>query len=314
MLKRIIGVLLCLCIFSQLTGAIAVDLTYPNAAISSTLNKNTELMESVFSDNSLNSMNTAKTGNTSLELSINPKDSSASILLTLNNIVYKTELKGTIEEVPANSLIGYVGVFEGFIDNGDIIFSQSGKSQLPIIANVTFTDSEMFAALTIGYADEINTPTIIFYGDFTKDIATISTTYAENAMRAHVEENALRYDQAPGIAAVAGETVLMGTASATLSSYEAGRLSVFHAQELLNQGVMSTYVKVNTKSSNVLSYVKNVLGYGGRALVAFPDAFNISMCGNDNNLHAIANSYLPQNNVTKTTLDIPVYLGLSTPI
>lgn len=88
-----------------------------------------------------------------------------------------------------------------------------------------------------------------------------------------------------------------------------GDLSVFHADELANQGNMSTYVKVNTKSSLVESYIEDDLGFGSNTMMAYPDTFNISIRGNNNNLHVVTNSYAPQNNSTSTTISIPVYGG-----
>ena len=43
--------------------------------------------------------------------------------------------------------------------------------------------------------------------------------------------------------------------------------------------------------------------------IAYADKFSISICGNNGIIHAVANTYVPQNSETHTTLQIPVYLG-----
>lgn len=111
------------------------------------------------------------------------------------------------------------------------------------------------------------------------------------------------------VAAVDGTCKYQGYDTVYLGNKMAGVLSVFHADELRNQGNMSTYVKVNTKSSLVESYIEDDLGFGSYTMMAYPDTFNISICGNNNNLHAVTNSYTPQNNSTSATISIPVYGG-----
>ena len=51
------------------------------------------------------------------------------------------------------------------------------------------------------------------------------------------------------------------------------------------------------------------MGFGSYTIAAYPDTFNISICGNNNNLHAVTNSYIPQNNSKSATINIPVYGG-----
>lgn len=220
-------------------------------------------------------------------------------------------LKGNYNQVTVDDEIGYVAVYEGvFSSIPDGSLALNPENMLPVIVDVTFSDSEMFAAITLGYATEVANPCILFYGEYSDKIARFSN---ENASRtlSKAEESIARHDnnekELP--LRIDGTCRYKGSTSVYMGAHLAGRLSVFHANELGNQGNMSTYVKVNTDSSSVKDYIENDLGFGSYTVTAYPDTFNISMCGNHNDFHAVTNSYTPQNNSTAATISIPVYGG-----
>jgi len=68
-------------------------------------------------------------------------------------------------------------------------------------------------------------------------------------------------------------------------------------------------VKVNSNTPNMRSYVENTMGFGSSVSSVLPDIFKISISGNHNDFHALANSYLPQNNSTSATITVPYYAG-----
>lgn len=271
---------------------------------------NYEIMHDVFGDNT----NDEFGSNSTIYLCVSPdKDNVDFRLYVDESIIRETTLKGTYNTIDSNNVSGYVAVYEGFIS--PIPNHQFGLTQdemLPIIADVTFSDNDMFAVLTIGYATEQYNPYVFYYGDFTDSIKLISEENAKSKLtesrirqlqdiaesEEQSEEDPLRID---------ATCKYKGTTAAYMGSHKAGVLSVFHADEMINTGVMSTYVKVNTKSANVQDYLEDDLGFGSSIVTVYPDTFNISINGNHNNMHAVTNSYLPQNNSTSATIDIPVY-------
>lgn len=228
------------------------------------------------------------------------------ISLTYNEIHYNAILKGICNEVNAEETSGFVGVYEGSlipVRNGDFISEQSAN--IPIIADITFTNTEMFAILTLGYVTSTEKPVILFLGDFTESIAQVSTIHAERSLA----EVKVRNSETEMITpmSVDGTCKYQESEAAYAGNYMVGVLSIFHADELKNQGNMSTYAKVNTRTYDMEKYIEEDIGLN--AISVYADRFDVSICGNHNSFHAVTNSYLPQDGSTSETINIPVYLG-----
>lgn len=298
---------LCLSFFSANVSAnySSASANDPVCFVSKRLIQNATIMDEVFGENAQHYYDTESYA----QISVSLDRKSATLTLSYDGTISTAVLSGTFETVNVTNGSGYVGVYEGYISpirNRTLELNENG--QLPIIADVTFTDSDIFAVITLGYASETKKPIILFYGDYSTRIANISKSNAARSLEEAQLQKAAE-DEGMSVATVNGTCKFQGSAVVYLGSKMAGVLSVFHASELRNQGNMSTYVKVNTKSSLVENYIKDDMGFGSYTIAAYPDTFNISICGNNNNFHAVTNSYIPQNNSKSATINIPVYGG-----
>ena len=278
--------------------------------VSATLAANTPLMEESFASNYANDF----TGS-SLTLDVSPDNTFVNVALSIKNSIYTAVLPGEAEEIVVGKSVGYVGTYEGFLAKPltskitTPIDGSAVTSGIPAILDITFSGKEIFAVLTVGYATENTDPQIVFFGNLSDKLGAISSERVKkaNAQRsADAEHETIHPDAANG---VDGETRYQGSRTTYLSGYEAGTISLFHANELKNQGTMTAYVKVNTKSSGVQDYIRNVLGYGAGVITAYPDTFDFSICGNRDELHVQTNSYSPQSGSTTSRIIVPIYLG-----
>jgi len=303
----LLALTLCFSLFSTTTSANSsiASANDSNYFVSKTLIQNAAIMDEVFGEKAQDRYDKES----SAQISIGHDKKSATVTLSYKGTVSTAVLNGAFETINSADGTGYVGVYEGFISpiqKRTLALNENG--QLPIIADITFTDSNIFAILTLGYANETNNPDILYYGDYSTQLASISNANATRSLEEAQLQQAAE-NESVSVAAVDGTCKFQGYEPVYFGNRMAGVLSVFHADELRNQGNMSTYVKVNTKSSLVENYIKDDLGYGSNTMMAYPDTFNISICGNNNNLHAVTNSYTPQNNSTSATISIPVYGG-----
>lgn len=240
-------------------------------------------------------------------LRISEDKESVEITFMYDGYSYCSTLHGTYDEVQAGSINGYIGVYEGLVMAVDESTETLVDTATPIIADITFNESEMFVALTLGYAAETTKPIILFFGEISEDIAATSNAYATqtlNAAQAHAQE-----EYSTSATSVDATCRLQGYTYDKMGTHMCGVLSIFHANELRNQNSMTTYVKVNTKSDLVEDYIEDDLGFGEDTLFACADTFNISICGNHDDFHAVVNSYSPQDSATTSTIYVPVYGG-----
>lgn len=243
-------------------------------------------------------------------LSISPNKENAILRFEIDDeIIRETTLYGTYNTIETNNELGYIAVYEGeILPIPNCEYSLAEDEKVPIIVDVTFSDKDMFAVLTLGFATDNYNPNIMFFGNFTDEIKRISKKYADTKMPKFGSANQPdTYESNDDPLRIDATCKYKGTNEVYMGSHKAGALSVFHADEMENTGNMSVYAKVNTKSANVKDYLENDLGFSSIAVV-YPDTFNISICGNHNNMHAVTNSYLPQNNSTSATISIPAYL------
>ncbi len=265
------------------------------------LEQNTELMKEVMGDEGKRSCDY----DSSIEVSISDNLNIISGVLFYKDKVLKYNLEGNCKEVATERCIGYVATYEGAIDFATEEYELDNDKMLPIIIDVVFSKEDMFLVVTIGCASESKRPDIAYYGDFTEDIGNISQKNAESVLKEKKVDTGHKYTSTR----VNGICKYQGSSTINVGSYTAGSISVFHADELRNQGNMSTYVKINTNCYNIEDYLNNDMGYGGKVHIAYADKFSISICGNNGIIHAVGNTYVPQNSETNTTLQIPVYLG-----
>lgn len=306
---KVIVLSMAMILFMGNTNLLAAETQANERLIKATLNRNDGLMREAFEE-APETLQRVADNSVSFEIDIEQKT------LKLDG-AYDVMLSGDIEQVLVDDITGYVGVFEGKLSDGTAV-----------ITDATFTDSELFAVITVGSLG-VNDPAILFYGQLTDTLGSIADKHSEEVI---IQRN-LEKRQGNGVAEYSIEdeaneadtdrtsidtgimplvdaaTKFQGYDTAPNAGYSFGVLSLFHADELRNQGVMTTYTKVNTKCTQVENYLKNVQGFTAGSLVVYADTFDISICGNNDKLHAVPNAYLPQNNTTTATLTIPVYAG-----
>ena len=275
--------------------------------ISQKLRQNTDLMRNVNGGKNNGSIDI----NSSVELTIHNDLCKVDMCLNYQGSIRKVTLSGDYERIATENETGYIGVYNGFIptiSSRNLCISKDGL--LPVTANIVFTNHEMKASLTLGYAGENIDPDILYYGDDTETLNAILCAKIERKLMKETTRDDIGGDDGGGIPSptVDGTCRYKGSANGYQQSYLVSNLSVFHANELRNQGLMSVYAKLNTSSASVLNYIKNHLRFD-TAILVYPEQFSISICGNHNDFHAVTNSYTPQNNSTSAPLNIPFYLG-----
>lgn len=279
--------------------------------IAKTLNENSELFKTSVPTNS-HSVSSVD----SISFAIRQDLSTATVDMRLEDIPYSAVLYGESEKIVTDAnILGHVGVFEG------VLSSSESAEELPVIADVTFTQDELFAVLTIGETTETSNPTIKFYGDLSEKLGQIATKNSELHMQARATteicasedcENDATLDS--GIMPAAYDTTIKYQASTrgNFGSHVCGRLSLFHPSYASSSGNTIVHAKVNTNSSGVLNYLRQDLGYNnvdvaGYALSACPNRFEITVAGQHENFTILPKSYTPQPSETNLTIPIPYY-------
>lgn len=249
--------------------------------------------------------------NNSVEISIGANKESVELTFDYNDVNYTAVLYGTYNEISTESGIGYVGVYYGYASPAsDTDSTLNDVSNIPLVADITFDNTDIFAVLSLGYVSGTSNPDILFYGDFSdkiRDIASInSTQYMERMQTEPIYENNLvplpRTDGTPKLQGV-DPAVYVYDDSVT------GILSVYHSDQLINQGNMSVYAKVNTNCEAI----KNIMqesNENGTVTYACADRFNISIIGR-NQLHILTNSYVPQNAQTSVNIIVPYFTEIT---
>lgn len=226
-------------------------------------------------------------------------------------VQYSIDLPGSATEVVVDELVGFVGVYDGFV-----VFDNVNDSAIYVVADVIFTDSEIFAAIGFGVASDTSTPDVSFYGTLTNSLSTISTAYSKRISEIGNDE-LFESNWAPNkavrsVSDLTEDSKYQGQVEITggeEDDYVFGYISVFHSNEIKDTGVSSFHIKVNTNTANVLNYVREELGYkyiNNNAYSAQPDRFIISATLNHTTLFFLPDSHTPKNGQKTFTLPIPI--------
>ena len=260
------------------------------------LQLNQEETNEIFIDNPNGYITKNDINNLSVKINNNTKS------LNLTGDVEVT-IYGEIDEVEDE---GFVGIFEGMIND-----------EIPINADVTYTDEETFLILTIGYLGTDIFETAMF-GSYSESLATINETKYNVDMRdfeAMASSVSNFYDSNDeGLVetqAVDATNRLQGSTSLYyVSGKPVSTLSVYHANQIRNQSNTKIYAKVNTNQANIKSYLKNYVYTSATNVGAIPDTFKIKITGKHSSFDMINNSCSPGNNTTTATISVP-YLNAS---
>ena len=209
----------------------------------------------------------------------------------------EAHLSGNIEEINTDVYSGFVGFFEGKLEDGTLLS-----------INLTYSDNELLAALTVGcMGDEWFGTT--YFGNTSDKIKQIDDAYSKMLISQNQldeeQSNEIDNKQNDNLARSTSTSIkFQGSTCASTGGYIIGQLSVFHADELKANTVMNTTAKVNTNYSNVRSYLGNQ-GYNTTAMFIVPIQFDISIKSNSYRIEATSSGYSPLNNVKKFSISIP---------
>lgn len=217
---------------------------------------------------------------------------------------------GSVESISTEKCQGFVGFYEGELEDGTFLS-----------VSVTYSDNKMLAALTVGYmGDEWFGTT--YFGETSEKIKQIDDVYSKKFITQNqlnekqsieVEEldelRVLDNYSTKSTTSIDVETRLKGSSNATIEdshkkSHTIGRLNVYHSNELSNEGQTLVYAKVNTARSGVRDYI-SAQGYNTTAIFIVPTQFDISIKSNDAKLYSSVNAYKPENNKKSFSLPIP---------
>ena len=311
MKKEGFRVIVLVIMIAMLAGVVSAGSNY---SVNEThLEQNTTFMNR----NDVERYNAASNSNMQVTLDINEENECAVIKLDHNGKEYIINAEGHIQHVSVGGLDGSVGTFEGHIFPfaDDLYFKSFVVEDKPvsIIADVTYTDSDMFTSITVGVISDSTDPEILYFGDYTDDIRLISQQIAYSTLTSSEQSVYIdqpTYDDNISTTSVQAETTYQGRKEINYGGIKFGEISAFHADQLGNQATMSVYAKVNGDRENLSDYVHNVLGYTtpDYAIHSYVDTVDISIGGRHVGLHNTG-VYIPVADVDSYTIPIYAYLG-----
>lgn len=213
------------------------------------------------------------------------------------------DLTGNIELISIENCSGFIGFYEGNLNDGTFLS-----------VSLTYSDNKMLAVLTVGYmGDELFGST--YFGDTSEKIKSLDDVFSKRVIAQNQleEQNSIQLDvenisQPDAVSNNVDATIrLQGTATATAGGYVIGRLSAFHANELRVQGSMTTTAKVNTNRSGVRNYLSGA-GYNTTSVYIVPIQFNMYIKSETAALVATTGGYAPENSDKEYEITIP-YTG-----
>lgn len=214
-------------------------------------------------------------------------------------------LSGNCIEEQTEEYTALLGYYEGYsVSQSELTAIGNRNFDIEISADITIIDNDVFVIVTL-YQSDLDTP-ILFFGARTDRIIELSKRHYQESLLSESRGNDVKESysyRSPGA------TQYQGSSSITIGNRTLGEISAFHSSQLLNQGNMTVYEKINTNSTDVDAYVQTDLGYGYNYALSTVDQVVLSMRGNMSPLHAIANTYSPSAGSTSFNLIIPYYIG-----
>lgn len=297
MKKKLMSILLALSMVMGLSvPAFAVESYIKDSSFTSAyLMQNLDLMTQVFNGQEQTFSN--KLNFTQIEISGDKK--SIYVYMQYDNFAYASTLTGSVEEI----LSGYVGVYEGRLTS-----VEGDDMTLPVIADVTFTKDEMFAALTIGDCMNGNIPKTLFFGAISETIAEIATTYSLQTNNADLSEDVI-YDEEiePYATTLDTSWYLLDKIDIIAGSYKVGSACFSGQKEFLNGMTTDIMTKVNADKGNFEKYLVNDAGYLPATLVKnsmYLDQVTTSISTDRTNFYI--DKFSPESDEKSFTLKVPV--------
>lgn len=248
-------------------------------------------------------------------LDVDANLTTASIYLKINNHIYNFDVFGSAEAVGP----GHVGFYQGYLepDEDDLLMQsllRPDSSGILVSVNAVICGEDTFFTLVIGIIANNQNPIVKAYGTRTNVIDNIIKAHAKNKEDFY-KANLYDYDEAESSnvtqASVDALTRYQSRKSIYDSSYRVvGEVSLFHANELRNQGSMSVYAKVNSNTKNANAYARNYFGLTSNDIsVVYPTKVELSVSSNDKYLHIDGINYAPTDETKRITVSVPFYLN-----
>lgn len=214
-------------------------------------------------------------------------------------------LYGSCVEEETDEYTALVGYYEGCSESRSGMLSKEDRVlDVVISADITIIENDSFVVVTL-YQSNLDT-SVFFFGERTSKIIDYSKKQYQKSLQNELEV----YDaEETNMYRDPGATQFRGSVNVSMGNRKVGEISAFHSAQLLNQGSMTVYEKINANSAGVNAYVQTDLGYGYNYAYTTIDQVVLSMRGNVSPLHAIANTYSPTAGSTSFNLIIPYYGG-----
>ena len=212
----------------------------------------------------------------------------------------------------------YIAAASGFftIDNQEYVEDDSLAYSIDYVS----VNDSIFAVLTIGSAFENNVPKVLFYGIYSQDIEQAYKAYIlslenESSCQPLLTNNRKGlFRPTYGYRSYDSSLIYGNKITLSASGYTLGYISLFHQAQVERGGDGNILGKVNSKSSNVVSYAQNVILTSGNDYVmwARPDEIDIRLSTTTSPDLVQVSSHVPLESHYTITLSAlsygPVYL------
>lgn len=237
----------------------------------------------------------------SIQVNISEDKSLAHLTLQYQGNTYNADLVGRSETASS----GYVGFFQGEMTSCD------GSDSLHAIADITYTDKEMFVALTLrGYSSNDISSSVLFFGDLTEELAEISTLYAQSPSEPYEENCNEKIDMMSAAASSDTSMYLAGFSPVRINSCNLGSVCLILPQSAPNGAATSIIGKANASSANGANLEKYLLDDAGYKYTLIKgtthlDQVNFSLFSNDSGV--LLSNPGPLNSNISFTIPIPIF-------
>lgn len=181
-----------------------------------------------------------------------------------------------------------------------------GNEKCDVIISIAYKDvNDCFAIITISNPETSSLEAYCF-GDYSKAVRKIckEKKLAEERLGNTTEETV------PEETRVNGSIVYQAQQNVYQGGYNTATATLFHADEMSNQGITYVYVKANSHVSNFTNYARYSMGLNGdnTLLSVIADSFESRLTGLGEDYKIINNSWNPVSGTTSYSVSVPLYI------
>lgn len=243
---------------------------------------------------------------------INTAKNAANIRLHSGDFTYNFTVSGYAERVGN----GYIGCYKGvFIpDAADTDYASlvlPGNAGVLVAVNATFCGDSTFFTLVIGEISETTEPIVKAYGVYDSAIDSVERAYSSAIIAAQESERTTNVAAASvaSTRAVAAEVTFQKSVDFTVGGLKLGEMSLFFANEQKNQLPADYFVKLNTNTTNAVSYARDYFDISDSdVVVAQPTYFYAKILSSYDKLYVRSGDWSPATGSSTVTFTIPYYI------